>query len=344
MTIEEIKNTSDITEVVSRYTELKRQGGKLQAVVNPLREERTSSFFIYEDTQKYHDFGTGEGGDIVDFIKAVEKLDTNEAVTFLSGGNFSIQLKARPIPKDKNPEITESRYREIVSDVNSFDPGTFKNQDYKTEALTIAPAFIWKEASSISIGLFQTFTAYDSINKTLVIKICDYQGKLISYKRRRYKDQKWHSAYGTHPNKQCLLSIMDKTDTVYVVEGMHDYLTAVLMGLNVLAIPTVGYTKFNSTELQTLKDRYVYFVPDLDVNKSIGIDCMLNLETQLKGVAIDTKVLIIKDVLDAMDISFTGDKLDLSESVELWEGTLRDFVNTLQYVGDIGVQTIGEVF
>ena len=110
MKIQEIKDQIDIVEVVGIYTELQGRGNRLRAKVNPIRDG--GDFDVYQDTQKFYDQGTGEGGDVVDFIQKVENLSRSEAVSFLlekyiSGSNIvaprSIpRLKAKPIKKDND--------------------------------------------------------------------------------------------------------------------------------------------------------------------------------------------------------------------------------------------------
>ncbi len=108
MTIETIKSQIDIIDIISSYTDLKKSGTKYQAVINPLRDEKTSSFFVYEDTQKYFDFGTGEGGDVVDFIESVENLNTKDAISFLQANYLNgaeINSKPRPLPRMQSKQV-----------------------------------------------------------------------------------------------------------------------------------------------------------------------------------------------------------------------------------------------
>jgi len=102
--IDTIKEMVSIDEVIGAYTPLKRSGQNFQAVHNPLREEATSSLHIYTDTQKYHDFGSGEHGDILDFIEKVENLDRKRAISFLQAkylGGVDLSSSYQPPIKRK---------------------------------------------------------------------------------------------------------------------------------------------------------------------------------------------------------------------------------------------------
>ena len=153
MTIQEIKDSVDIVHIIENYAELTKSGHALKARENPIREERTSSFFVYPDTQKYHDFGTSEGGSVIDFIEQVESLDTHHACLFLSekyiGSDVTPAYKPPVRRKPHLAELTDQRHKEIVSDIARFDRSdkqTFKDPGYKRSALSIAPMWLYSEA------------------------------------------------------------------------------------------------------------------------------------------------------------------------------------------------------
>lgn len=52
------------------------------ALKNPLREEKTSSFYCKGNF--YHDFGSGETGDVIDLIMKMEKISFKEAINKLN--------------------------------------------------------------------------------------------------------------------------------------------------------------------------------------------------------------------------------------------------------------------
>lgn len=50
----------------------------------PFHEERTGSFFIFTNSNTYHCFGCGLGGDVIDFVMRQNSLTFQEAIKFLS--------------------------------------------------------------------------------------------------------------------------------------------------------------------------------------------------------------------------------------------------------------------
>lgn len=80
--LDELRRRSDITELASAYTELRRAGRNLVGLC-PFHNERTPSFTVYPDNQSYYCFGCGVGGDSVNFVMRSQNLDYSDAVRWL---------------------------------------------------------------------------------------------------------------------------------------------------------------------------------------------------------------------------------------------------------------------
>ena len=79
--LQPIKDKLDIIYLAERYGfEFKGTGNRLRAVVNLFRDEKTSSLDFFKDTQKFFDRGTGEGGDVIDMIKILDRLTPTQAI------------------------------------------------------------------------------------------------------------------------------------------------------------------------------------------------------------------------------------------------------------------------
>jgi phage/plasmid primase-like uncharacterized protein len=99
--IEAIKDQFPLAETVSQHVALKRRGHQLVGLC-PFHEERTPSFTVYPQDQRYHCFGCGAHGDIFDFLQHHAGLDIRQAAQHLTGGTFPVmsadrvaELKAR---------------------------------------------------------------------------------------------------------------------------------------------------------------------------------------------------------------------------------------------------------
>jgi len=82
--IDEVKQKTDIVEVVGQYATLKKAGKNLMALC-PFHSENHPSFFIYPEQQSWHCFGAcNTGGDVFSFIMRKESLDFGEALRLLA--------------------------------------------------------------------------------------------------------------------------------------------------------------------------------------------------------------------------------------------------------------------
>ena len=52
---------------------------------SPLRNESTPSFKVNTERNQWYDFGTGEHGDIIDLVRALQHCSMNEAIELLIG-------------------------------------------------------------------------------------------------------------------------------------------------------------------------------------------------------------------------------------------------------------------
>jgi len=88
--IESLKNSIDIIDVVGSFVELRKAGANYKANC-PFHGEKTPSFVVSPSKQIYHCFGCGVGGDSIKFLMELEKLSYPEAIEKLASMfNFSL--------------------------------------------------------------------------------------------------------------------------------------------------------------------------------------------------------------------------------------------------------------
>ena len=98
-TIERIRNTADIYDVVAQYVDLKKRGRNFFGLC-PFHSEKTPSFSVAPDKQIYHCFGCGAGGNVFSFIVEHEKISFIEAVQQL-GQKYGIEVDYQSGPSNK---------------------------------------------------------------------------------------------------------------------------------------------------------------------------------------------------------------------------------------------------
>lgn len=79
LSINQLKNTVDIVDVIANYIELKKSGANYKACC-PFHGEKTASLVISPNKQIYHCFGCGKGGDIFNFVQEFRKIEFYDAV------------------------------------------------------------------------------------------------------------------------------------------------------------------------------------------------------------------------------------------------------------------------
>jgi DNA primase len=82
--IDEVKQRTDIIEVVNQYTSLTKAGRTFRGLC-PFHTEKTPSFFVYPEQQTWHCFGAcATGGDVFSFVMKKEGMDFGEALRLLA--------------------------------------------------------------------------------------------------------------------------------------------------------------------------------------------------------------------------------------------------------------------
>ncbi len=81
--INEIKYKNPIESVVSDYVNLKHRGKTLVGLC-PFHNEKTPSFTVYPQNGSFYCFGCGAGGDVISFVRLMDRLDYIDAVKSLA--------------------------------------------------------------------------------------------------------------------------------------------------------------------------------------------------------------------------------------------------------------------
>jgi DNA primase len=104
----EVRDRTDLVEIVSQYVQLKKTGRSFKGLC-PFHQEKTPSFVVFPDSQNFHCFGCGKGGDVFTFYMGVEHTDFKEALGELAK-RAGIQLATVPTVA---PEVDAHRARLI---------------------------------------------------------------------------------------------------------------------------------------------------------------------------------------------------------------------------------------
>jgi DNA primase len=105
--IDQVRDRSDVAEIVGQYVELKRAGTNFKALC-PFHQERTPSFVVSPERQIYHCFGCGKGGNVFQFLMEMDGVSFPEAVRELAQrAGIEIETQVAPDERSENDALYE---------------------------------------------------------------------------------------------------------------------------------------------------------------------------------------------------------------------------------------------
>lgn len=132
--------------------ELKQRGGRLWACC-PLHQEKTPSFCVDSERQRFKCFGCGVSGDVVDFIQKLKGLSFPDALSYLgiSGGDG---VPVRPSPEELRRREAVRHFREWCTNYAKWI-GEMLRRCNEIDALVLSPVQLEIE------GLTEMYLARD---------------------------------------------------------------------------------------------------------------------------------------------------------------------------------------
>ena len=106
-TVDIVRETSDILEVISQYVDLKQRGANYFGIC-PFHDEKTPSFSVAPSKQIYHCFGCNSGGNVFSFIMEYQNISFPEAVKFVADRyNIKIEFEKKDFQSEKYTGLYE---------------------------------------------------------------------------------------------------------------------------------------------------------------------------------------------------------------------------------------------
>ncbi len=94
--IDDVRDRTNIVEIVKRHVELKRAGTGSWKGLCPFHNEKTPSFHVNESRQFFHCFGCGEKGDAISFLMKIEQRPFADVLRDLAN-LAGVELDERPL-------------------------------------------------------------------------------------------------------------------------------------------------------------------------------------------------------------------------------------------------------
>ena len=332
-TIERIRNTADIYDVVAQYVDLKKRGRNFFGLC-PFHSEKTPSFSVAPDKQIYHCFGCGAGGNVFSFIIEHEKISFIEAVQQL-GQKYGIQVDYQSGPSNK---IFSSLYKVHDLAVKLYHNTLYSEKgkaalDYlynrgltddtiKTYQIGFAPdswdtlintikSSSFKDDVYEKSGLFiNTKRGWqDRFRSRIMFPIFHQSGKPIAFGGRIFNHddpakylnspetplyRKSEVFYGLHKTRDSIR----KFSTAVLVEGYTDFLQLVQLGIpNVVALSGTALGINHASQIRKFASKF-YLAYDGD---EAGINATLRAGYVLFQAGIEPLVIPVPSDKDPDD-------------------------------------------
>jgi len=220
--IEQVRDRTDIVELVSQYVDLKTAGRNRMGLC-PFHAEKSPSFSVNAERQFYHCFGCGAGGDAFSFLMQSEGLSFPDAVRRLAE-RAGIDLEERTLTAPERAQIEE---RERLYRINGLAADYFHANLMEHSQAVIARDYMKKRGygqkaaaeyrigyaldgwgglknhlehhqvaatEARSLGLLREGTSgrgdYDMFRSRLMFPIFDLAGRVVAFGGRVLDDSK----------------------------------------------------------------------------------------------------------------------------------------------------------
>ena len=364
-TIDRIRDTADIVEVVSRHVDLIKRGRNFFGLC-PFHNEKTPSFSVAPEKGIYHCFGCGNGGNAVNFIMEIEKISFVEAVVQLGhqlgieiqfSGNddskkffgklyeiheFAAQLFHKTLFTDRGSDAKKYLLDRGLNDDSlklfkvGFAPGnssflfnSIKDKNYNKEVLEKSGLFGFSGSKT-----------YDRFRSRIMFPISNTTGKIIAFGGRVFgKDdpakymnspetplyRKSEIFYGLDLTRDAIR----KKESAILVEGYTDIIQLYQAGIkNVVAVSGTAFTDGHVNQIRRFTSK-VYLSYDGD---SAGINAAKKAGYALLKGSLEPKIIIIPDGLDPDDwIKRDGKDEFISKGINEAVGLLEFHLKSSNY-------------
>jgi len=366
--VDEVKQKTDIVEVVGQYASLKKSGRNFRALC-PFHSEKNPSFFIYPEQQSWHCFGAcNTGGDVFAFVMKKENIDFGEVLRLLAQrAGVTIPSKFETEAKGKEKERlyqlnqaaaqyfhnslvnspTGEKARNYIAGRN-LTPNTVTEFQlgYSLNSWDDLKQYLmergYSEDELLTAGLVSKTDegrTYDRFRNQLMFPILDVRGNNIGFGARVLDD-----SLPKYINSPQTL-IFDKSGSLYginlaaaairqqntavIVEGYMDVITAHQHGFkNVVA--SMG-TSVTEKQVSTLKK--------LSKNVALALDAdTAGEEAMLRGVEyenmLDAEVRVI-----IMPAGKDPDNV-IKEDKDNWQHLVEEAIPVVDYVFNMAVSRL----
>ena len=292
--VDEVKNRSDILQVISEYVDLDTSSRQPKALC-PFHEETQPSFYISPDKNLWFCFGCHKGGSIIQFVAEYMKISNEEAVKYLAR-EYGISLSDKLLKEYKRERIKIEKLKAGLDKSHAILQSNNIALDYLKKR-----GFSEKTIDTFGFG-------YSRKYKAISVPIYDLYGRVVGFALRKLEGQpKWiNTKNNSLYNKSDILYNLHRAlpgakKNIYIVEGYFDVAAFHQAGIrNVVAICGSIMAKRQAQLLSKMAgDLEIILVPDMDEPGMQAAERNIKLLNRM-GLIINVIELPRKDAADVL--------------------------------------------
>lgn len=219
MELADLIHSIDIVEYISQYVELTQKGDEWWGL-SCFKAENTPSFSVRKDPPFFYDYSSGIGGNLYNFIMAVKRCSSIEAVEEMK--KYAGIEGEVSVPHEKMAATRDCKKFMRKTATTKPSKGVVLADNYM-ERYSANPdkLAVW-EAEGISKESLEKFQVkYDDFSDRLVYPIRNLEGKIVNIGGRTL-DPKWKEK---ELRKYCYFYPWGTLDTIYgLAENMKEIL------------------------------------------------------------------------------------------------------------------------
>jgi DNA primase len=120
--LEDIRAGNPIVDVITQYVTLKKSGTQFVGLC-PFHKEKTGSFCVHPVKGVYHCHGCGAGGDVIRFVREIERIDFPAAVRLLAERSGLQAITTSMTPAEKQIYAEQRHERELIEHFRLVEGG-----------------------------------------------------------------------------------------------------------------------------------------------------------------------------------------------------------------------------
>lgn len=182
MEVYEIVDAVDILEYISQYCELEQKPDGEYWGLSPLKEEATPSFSVNPDMQRFYDFSSGQGGNVLDFICKYHRCD------FYKG----LRILKQYANIDENGGDGQPKKRLLAASIARKYKGKAKKAPKESKSTILPPDYMeryewnedklsaWEQEGISKDSMKKYHVRYDPFSDRIVYPIRNISGDIIN--------------------------------------------------------------------------------------------------------------------------------------------------------------------